>query len=619
MNSNPSDRNPIFGRAPTVAFVVLIVVVSGLLVDTIRADSDNFYSDIMRFDQVATKVHQNYVEEVNTKDLVDKAINGMLGILDPHTNYFEEKQFDELRIHTEGKFGGLGIQISIRENVLTVITPIAGTPASRAGIQSGDQIWEIDGKATKGTKLDDAVAKLRGEPGTKVTILVRRKGEDKPIPYTLTREVIRIMSVPYSGVFSDSIGYVRLTQFSQETGEELEKAIKSLLQKNIKSLILDLRLNPGGLLPQAIEVASKFLPRKSLVVYTIGRAPGQSKQFEAESNPIVPGSMPVAVLVNAGSASASEIVAGAIQDWDRGLIIGDTTFGKGSVQSIFELDKTHHLKMTTAFYYTPSGRCINKPENDIRGVEDDESEDGDQPADSTGPVQQKLQVGPGGNTLREQTAPKKLPRDTAHYATKNKRIVHGGGGIIPDTVILPPMPDQLVRALFRSDVFFRFANAEYPRLHNRNAKIDTKMTIDDAIMKDFRIFLDTTKFQFKTYATSTFDDFKSRVGLKDSSDTTKKNDDDAPKLSADETKALKSAAEQIEKVLSKQNDHEFTDRDAEIRKYIKEALLMRELGQDNEVIYRMTLLDDVQFKTAVDLLMNKSKYSLLLQPRTAGR
>jgi len=596
----------LLGKTPLTGVAVLVIVVSGILVDTIRADNDNFYGNVTRFDDIISKVHQNYVEKIDSKALVDSAINGMMSNLDPHTTYFEQKAFEELRIHTEGRFGGLGIQISIRDNVLTVMTPIEGTPASRAGIQSGDQIIEIEGKSTKGIKLDDAVSKLRGEPGTIVTILIRRKGEDKPITYKLTREIIEIKSVPFAGVFNDSIGYVRLTQFSENSGQELEQSLKILLKKNIKAIILDLRLNPGGLLPTAIEVAAKFLPRKSLVVFTRGRAPGQNKEYSVDAMPVVPAAVPMVVLVNAGSASASEIVAGAIQDWDRGIILGDTTFGKGSVQSIFPLnDKAYHLKLTTAFYYTPSGRCINKPENAVRTAHAN-IDDGEVDSAAIGDA-----------AAGDSAAP---PRDTTIYRTKNNRVVYGGGGIIPDTVVLPSVPDHLISALFRNDAFFRFANNEYPRLQKRKTKIEVGMKIDDGIMKAFRVFLDSTKFQFKTYAGVVFDDFKARIGIIDTGDTAAKKTtavNNEAQLTKEDLTSVKSAAEQIEKVLARQMELEFAGQDTRIRNYIREALLVRELGQDNDIVYKSLLEDDNQFKAALELLTAKGAYARLLKPAPA--
>ncbi|MBD3321370.1 MAG: PDZ domain-containing protein, partial [Chitinivibrionales bacterium] len=531
------QKKALFSQPRIVGTVILAVIISGLLIDTLKAENDNFYADIIRLDNVTTKIHQNYVEEVDSKKLVNKAVEGMLTILDPHTTYFEKKQYDELRIHTEGKFGGLGIQISIRDNVLTVMTPISGTPAARAGIQSGDQIIEIEGESTKGIKLDEAVNKLRGEPDTEVTITIRRKGEPKPIPYTITRQIIQIKSVPFYGMIHDSVGYIRLNTFSQEADKEIEKAIKALLQEKPGGIILDLRHNPGGLLPKAIKVASKFLPRKSLVVSTRGRSPGQNKEFEVPTNPVLPEDMKLIILVNYASASASEIVAGAVQDWDRGIILGDTTFGKGSVQSILPLeDHTHHLKLTTAFYYTPSGRCINKPENDIRANNDEQAESGatGEPADSSGP----------GAKSDDEAEEESTPRDTAAYTTKNGRIVYGGGGIIPDTVVTLETPELLVRLLFKNDVFFKFANREHPWIEKENITIDSSFKPDEKIMEDFYSFIDSIDFEYRTFAGLAFEDFEMRTGLeKDTAeDTTADTNVEPLDLPGAEVKKLEEAA-----------------------------------------------------------------------------
>ncbi len=583
--------------------VVLIVVVLGLIADTTKADNDNFYSDIIRLDNVATRIHQNYVEEVSSEDLVDHAITGMLGILDPHTSFFKKKDYEELKIHTEGKFGGLGIQISIRDKVLTVMTPISGTPASRAGIQSGDQIIEINGKSTKGITIDKAVAKLRGDPGSDVAITIRRKGEAKPLEFIITREIITIKSVPYCGILDKGIGYVRLTTFSQEAGEEVEKAVKKLLKKEMKGLILDLRHNPGGLLPQAKEVAEKFLDRKSLIVSTRGRVRTQNKEFFAGGNPVLPNDIPLVVLVNTASASASEIVAGAIQDWDRGIVMGDTTFGKGSVQSILPLDKEHHLKLTTAFYYTPSGRCINKPENDIRGSDNDEESDEEEDKDKKSE----------DDTDKEEK--KKAKKDSVEYTTNNGRIVYGGGGIIPDTIVEFKRPDPLIKTLFLKDVFFKFANVEYPQLYKRKVPIDSSLTIDKKIMNNFHSFLDSTDFEYKSYARVKLDEFKSWAGLvKDTTADSSMMELNKPELTKAELKELNSVVEKIETILSGEGQREFDKSEKLVKRYIREAILVRGLGQDNNLVYRTKLGNDEQVLAAVNVLADEKHYKSLLEP-----
>ena len=605
MNTSPdrSGERKIFG-IPVLGVVVLVVILGGLLVDVTVADGDNFYSDIIRLDNVVTKIHQSYVEKVNSKDLVDKAIDGTLKILDPHTTYFEKKQYEELMIHTEGKFGGLGIQISIRDNVLTVMTPISGTPASRAGIQSGDQILKINGKSTKGITVDQAVGKLRGEPNTSVGITIRRKGE-KDIDYTIIREIIRIKSVPYYGVIDKDMGYIRLNTFSKETGAEVDKAIRELLKKNIKGLVFDVRSNPGGLLQQAIEVGGLFLPGNQLVVSTRGRMREQNQQYNTFGSPVLPAALPLCVLVNSASASASEIVAGALQDWDRGVVVGDTTFGKGSVQSILPLpnDPEHHLKLTTAFYYTPSGRCINKPENGIRGKQDSESEETvDGEIDSA-----------AADSIKKENA--KKHGDTTTYYTTGRRIVHGGGGIVPDTIVTMEYYKPVVEALFRKSAFFAFANWEYPKLKARKQAITESMTITDPIWNDFLSYLDTSKFEFVSYSRIKYDEFKVRSGLvRDTTADSVATLDRKPKWTDEEMKNLRSVSEQIDKLYAAEGRREFVDNNVEIKRLIKEALLIREFGQDHDLVYQYILNDDNQVKNGIAILRNAARYNAILKP-----
>ena len=611
-NTSGNESKMLSGRIPFLGVIVLVVVIGGLAFDVTKADNDNFYEDVQRFDRVFTKIHQNYVESIESKKLIDNAIEGMLSILDPHSNYFEKKQFDELLIQTEGKFGGLGIQISIRDKVLTVMTPIPGTPAERAGIQSGDQILKINGKSTDRITIDEAVGKLRGAPDTDVNITIRRRGEPKDLEYKITRAIIRIKSVPYYGVFGEGIGYLSLKTFSQDAGTEVEKALRELLKRNIKGVIFDLRFNPGGLLPEAIEVADKFLQKKSLVVYTRGRVQGQNKEYYVSSNPVLPLDIPLIVLVNNASASASEIVSGAIQDWDRGLIVGDTTFGKGSVQSILQIDDDTHLKLTTAFYYTPSGRCINKPENGIRGKtkkSDEDEEENAEGKDSTGKATDTSKI---------------AGKDTTSFRTKNMRIVHGEGGIIPDTIIEQKMPDFVIRSLFLKDVFFSFANYEYPRLSAKHVKIDERFTITEPIMKDYNHFLDSIAFKYQSYAQLVFNEFKTRAGILDSTkDTTKNSGADSsafslvkkPEWTKEEMDVLKKISQQMAKILADESKREVSKNDPEIRNYLREALMVRDLGQDNEAVYRIKLLDDAQFKSALAIISNKLMYQNLLKPK----
>jgi len=602
--SNPQRSGKVFTGIPMMGMVVLIVAFVGLVLDSTKANVDNFFADVVRMDNVAAKIHQNYVNEVSSKDLIDNAIKGMMQALDPHTTYFEAKEYNDLRIQTEGKFGGLGIQISIRDKVLTVMTPISGTPAHRAGIQSGDQIIRIDGVSTRGYTSDKAVGKLRGEPGTSVTILIRRRGEAQDIEYTIKREIIHIKSVPFYGVLENDIGYIVLQTFSQDAGAEIEKAIKELLKKNIKGLVFDLRHNPGGLLPQSIEVSAKFLPRRSLVVSTKGRVRSQNKEFNSDSNPVLPMNMPLVVLVDRASASASEIVAGAIQDWDRGIIVGDTTFGKGSVQSVLQVDAANHLKITTAFYYTPAGRCINRAENFVRkdaaGMEDDEEVDEEEEGQASDSADKK-----------EKTA----PADTTTYRTKGGRLVYGGGGIVPDTIVERKIPEMAVRALLMKDMFFKFANTEYVKLQKNNVKLTPDFQVDDGLMKDFYAFLDSSDFTYQSLAELQFEEFKKRSGLIEDTAAAKVKNAlmELPKLNEAELKNLKANAEKMDKILAEESKRALRQNDAEIRRLVRNALLVREFGQDNEAVFRARLAHDEQLAAAMGILSDKNTYSKLLK------
>ena len=589
---------------------ILIVVFAGLWLDGSNAgnDEDNFYSDIMRFDNVATQIHQNYVEDMKFSDLVDNGINGMMKTLDPHSNYMNEKDFGDLKIHMQGKFGGLGIQIAIRDKILTVMTPIAGTPASRAGIQSGDQIVKIDGKSTAGISVDDAVGKLRGEPGTKVTITIRRKGEDKDVDYVIVRGTIEIKAVPFYGVIDSGIGYISFSQFSEKARPDVEHAIKELLKKNIKGLVLDMRWNPGGILTQAVEVAGCFLPRGTVVVSTRGRSVNidQNREYPSESDPLLPMDLPLVVLVNQGSASASEIVAGAIQDWDRGVVLGDTTFGKGSVQTPIPMGAKYTLKLTTAYYYTPSKRCINRPENAVKGAII--GEEGETEADSTSGED---------NVDHDKKSKKKV--DTTTYHTNNGRLVYGGGGIIPDAIVEQDLPNMVISEMLNKDVFFKFANSNYPRLKEKNKFAGDKIVVDAEIMKSFYIYLDSTKFKYQNFAQFKFSDFKRNCSIMvdttaDSAKTKRLLKMENIQWSGPDFDKIKKASGLIDSILNVKSQQVVEENDKEIKKFLYEALLIRHLGQDNEVYFRSKMTDDKQLKAAISYLTDKNAYAALLKP-----
>src|SRR5713101_256279 len=312
------------------------------------------YEELKTFSEVLTQVQKSYVDETKVKDLVQGAIRGMLSTLEPHSAYMTPDMYKEMQVETKGEFGGVGIQIGVKENRLAVIAPIEGTPAYRAGVKSGDFIIKVNDEPTKDLTLMDAVQKMRGPKGSKVNLTIQRDGTPDPLQFTLVRDTIKIESVKSKVL--DNIGYVRLTQFQESTGRDLSKVLKQFKDQKLQSTILDLRNNPGGLLTSAVEVSEQFLPGGKLVVYTKGR---ESKKDEwiAKGKDQMDDS-PMIILVNEGSASASEIVAGALQDYGRAVIVGTTSFGKGSVQTILPLGDGSGLRLTTAKYYTPKGRSI---------------------------------------------------------------------------------------------------------------------------------------------------------------------------------------------------------------------------------------------------------------------
>jgi carboxyl-terminal processing protease len=384
----------------------------------------------------------------------------MMNTLDPHSSFLSKKQYENLMVSTHGSFGGLGIEIDIRNDWLTVIAPIEGTPAERKGIRGGDRIVQIEGETTRGITVTEAVEKLRGPKGSEVTISIRRKGVEDLIDYTIVRDTIKIKSVPFATLLDNNLGYIRVAAFSDETGEELRSALNDLKGQGMEKLIIDLRRNTGGLLTQAIEVSEQFLEEGQMVVSTKGRRPQQNREYKAGRR-AAGGDYPLVILVDNSSASASEIVAGAVQDLDRGLVVGLTTFGKGTVQSVMRLPGDNALKLTTAKYYTPSGRCINKyeePDDRTAYVLTDESE-----ADST----------------RE-------------YLTASGRVVYGGGGIHPDVKITREDMPEIASQVAREGLLFEYAVgyvAERPNL-SRN------FGDDPDFLEDFKDFLEEKEFEY---------------------------------------------------------------------------------------------------------------------------
>lgn len=346
-------RNYFFLKAAIVGSIAIALIIYGNY--GAFADTKEMYKNIEVFSEVLGKIEKNYVNDVDREKLIHGAIKGMLKALDPHSSFMEPDGYKEMMIETKGSFSGVGIEITIRDDILTVVSPIEGTPAFKAGVKAGDQIIMVEGKPTKDLVIMEAVKLIRGKKGTKVKLTIRREGAEKPIDFSIKRDVIPIKSVR-SLLLPSEIGYIRISTFQSKTDKELSKALKGLAkEKELKGLILDLRNNPGGLLSQAIKVSDEFLD-SGVIVSIKGRDKQEEKSLAHKNKNNR--NYPIIVLVNGGSASASEIVAGALQDNNKALILGAKTFGKGSVQAIFTLSDGSGLRLTTAIYYTPSGRSI---------------------------------------------------------------------------------------------------------------------------------------------------------------------------------------------------------------------------------------------------------------------
>lgn len=359
---------------------VLLIFIAGMSFGLSSKSDKKDYSEeikiIKTYTDVLKLVEDNYVENPDKKQLLYGSLRGMLSALDPYSTFFTPEEFKEFTSETQGEFGGLGIEITMESNKLLVVSPIEDTPAYRAGIKAGDWIVEIDGEPTDKMTLFQAVKKMRGKPGTKVTLTIFRKGVEKPFKVEITRDIIKVKSVKTKELENGKIGYIRLTQFQENSAEEFQKALKQFKDK--EGIIIDLRNNPGGLLTSAVSISDMLLPKGKLIVYTQGRDPKNKEEFYSQSEPIITTKVPIAVIVNKGSASASEILTGALKDNKRAIVVGDTTFGKASVQTLVPLPDGAGVKLTVAHYYTPSGSLImNKgitPDIVVKMTEEQESE-----------------------------------------------------------------------------------------------------------------------------------------------------------------------------------------------------------------------------------------------------
>ncbi|GJM43232.1 MAG: hypothetical protein DHS20C21_00740 [Gemmatimonadota bacterium] len=543
--------------------LVGLVVVGGASATSASKDS-NLYQNMRSYTRIFNEVYEKYVDEADSKELINASVRGMMSSLDPHSAFLEKKQYEDLMLETQGRYGGVGISIDVQDEWLTVVSPIEGGPAYDLGIQAGDRIIKIEGETTKGLTTAEAAKILRGRKGTHVNITIARKGEVAPFDIVIERDVIELKSVPYAGIIRDDIGYLRLSRFSEESGAEVERALKSLLDEGAKGIVFDLRSNHGGLLTQAVSVSDKFLDRGKLISYTQGRRDSDRQEYYAAEHALVPKDIPVAILVNRSTASAAEIVSGALQDDGRCVILGELTYGKGLVQTLIPLDADVSLKLTTAKWYTPAGRCIQKP------FADDEAGDLALELDEA-PVEPLLE----GETEDEAKA----------------RVVIGG--IKPDIEVDGDPITRYGLELLNGNYVFKFS-VNYTTAH---PEIDRSWRADDAVIAEFGAFLADKEFDYETVAQRELDRLE------------KLAEEETFDESTLETMAL--LAERLEAEKAK----DF----AKNRDYIEFALereIMRKLYGDAGS-YEVSLRTDSQAQAAVDLLLDPERYRSILASKEA--
>lgn len=471
-----------FNKIALSLSIIVLILISAVVFSSSSVDAKNdesqigMYNKLRLFNEVLFKLREHYVDELSVDELIDAAIDGMLDELDPHTTYFTRDEFDRFTTDTRGEFGGLGISIDKMGEYITVVSPIEGTPAYHMGILAGDRIIKVDGEDVIGISTEDAIKKMRGEKGTKVTITIDRPGVETDLDFEIERDIIKIKSIPYAFKMDNGIGYVRVRQFNQNVSSELRDALDSLENQGIRGLMIDLRFNPGGLLDEAINTVNEFIGRGKRVVFTKGRTPQTDVEYYTRFNR-KRDDYPVIVLINEASASASEIFAGSMQDWDRGLVVGKTSFGKGSVQRLFPLESGDGLKITTAKYYINSGRCIHREILD--------------------------RVLRGERVSQEEWDKAEEDHYNDVYYTNEGRIVYGGGGINPDIELEQSTLTSFAMELRRTNALFSFS-IDYILEHDENIPADFEA--DEQVMDKFFSYIDEKEIEYEqTDIDSTYD------------------------------------------------------------------------------------------------------------------
>ena len=526
-----------------------IVIVTAIL--SLAITQSSYYRKIGKSQQLINRVYNQifstYVHQIDPETFTKDAINGITQKLDPFTEYMVDDEQHNINVLSKGKYGGVGIQLSYRNNTMSVVAPMDGGPAKSAGIISGDIILKVDDIDVKKFSFNEAAAKIRGEKGTKVKLTVKRFGDSDPIEFNLTRSEIIVKTVTYAGMLTESTGYIRLNRFNKNSPIELQKSISSLLNDKATSLIFDLRDNAGGLLTAAVSMLDMMIDKNTTLVSTKGRTKDSNRTFYSRRDPIIPKDIKIAILINQGSASASEIVAGSIQDLDRGIVIGQKSFGKGLVQTQYSFDDKRSIKITTARYYIPSGRFIQKrdyiDEKYIMNASDEDS----------------------------------------IFTTIGGRIVYGNGGIAPDSTVVPDSLKSLSSQYWRNGHFYTFSQE-----NKHNYKTFKSVENDKNLLKKFEEYIDT-KDKILLPGEKDLNLAKVKISKLDSTDS-------------EVNKALD--------LLSDFYDREEKKRRKSEESEIKELLLLEFAGLFNGTEGRLiqALKNDETVQTAIDILSNNSAY-----------
>jgi carboxyl-terminal processing protease len=549
----PIMNNPFFQKIRKKAIVATFAIIAILSLSFIHNDFE-IAKNIDIFSSVIKELHLNYVDPINPGDLVKKAIDSMLESLDPYTVYYPESDIEEFRMLTTGQYGGIGAVIQQRDDYVVIAEPYEGFPAQKSGLKPGDKILEINGKSAKGRTTEEVSTILKGQPGTSIKLKILPFGEKQAVEKSIVREEIKMPNIPYAGKIDDKIGYVRLQQFTENAAKEVKEEFMKLKEQNIEGFVLDLRGNGGGLLHEAVLIMNIFVDRDNLIVYTKGKTAERNAQYKTMF-PVYDNKMPVVVLIDEGSASASEIVAGAFQDLDRGVVIGERTFGKGLVQNVVPLPYNTRLKVTISKYYIPSGRCIQAIEysgNDRRRL-----------SDST----------------------------YVSFKTKNGRTVFDKGGIEPDIKVSNPSFSKIAASLYAKNIIFDFVN-EFQRKNQSIAK-PAEFEISETLFKEFVEYIKDKDYDYET---------ETEMALRSLKRTAEKE----KYIDAVQTKI----AELESKIKHNKEEDIFTFK-SEIIELLQAEIVSRYYYRKGQI--EVMLKTDTDVKKAIEILKNNEQYNAILK------